>query len=148
MTAIVDFLQGAGTDGAGRTVFQVIALDDASIEGIHDFIQWLFPLAEPSGANRRAPVLSAEDVETVQACSMAQCALAAATDRMASFYGHNTHWLTAQDHNHLRITRIIKSLRLLRGSEEADEFRALILGLDAAAGQPVSAASRRYWAQA
>ena len=148
MTAIVDFLQGTGTDGAGRTVFQVIALDDASIEGTHDFIQWLFPLAEPSGANRRAPVLSAGDVEAVQACGMAQCALAAATDRMASFYGHNTHWLTAHDHNHLRITRIIKSLRLLRGSEEANEFRALILGLDEAAGQPVSDASRRYWMQA
>ena len=148
MTAIVDFLQGTGTDGAGRTVFQVIALNDASIEGTHDFIQWLFPLAEPSGANRRAPVLSASDVEAVQACGMAQCALAAATDRMARFYGHNTHWLTAHDHNHLRITRIIKSLRLLRGSEEADAFRALVFQLDEAAGHPVSDASRRYWANA
>ena len=79
---------------------------------------------------------------------MAQCALAAATDRMANFYGHNPHWLTAQDHNHLRITRIIRSLRLLRGPEEADEFRALILSLDEAAGQPVSPSSRHYWMQA
>ena len=145
MTAIVEFLKGAGTDAAGRTVFDVVALDDRSVEHTHDFIQWLFPLAEPSGANRRAPVLSAVDVEEVQACGMSQIALAAATDRMTAFYRFNTHWLVPHDHNHLRITRIIRSLRLLRGMDEADEFRDLILRLDDDAGRPVSIDSRRYW---
>jgi len=148
MAAIVDFLKGAGTDGAGRTVFDVVAMDDRAIERTHDFIQWLFPLAELSGANRRAPVLSAADVEEVQACGMCQVALAAATDRMSAFYSHNTHWLVPHDHNHLRITRIIKSLRLLRGDDEADEFRAMILGLDEAADRPASVDSRRYWTTA
>ena len=148
MTTIVDFLKGAGTDAAGRTVFDVVALDDRSVERTHDFIQWLFPLAEPSGANRRAPVLSAADVEAVQACGMSQIALAAATDRMTAFYQFNTHWLVPYNHNHLRITRIIKSLRLLRGEDEANEFRDLILGMDEAAGRPVSVDSRRYWTTA
>ncbi len=148
MSAIVDFLKGAGTDGAGRTVFDVVALDDRSIERIHDFIQWLFPLDAPSGANRNAPVLTAEDVAEVHGSGMAQIALAAATDRMAVFYQRNTHWLVVHDHNHLRITRIIKSLRLLRGDEEAEDFRNLIVKLDEAAGRPVSVGSRRYWAEA
>lgn len=148
MSLIVDFLKGAGTDGAGRTVFEVVAMDDAAIERVHDFIQWLFPLAEPSGANRRAPVLSAEDVAAIHASGMAQIALAAGTDRMAVFYQRNRHWLTVHDHNHLRITRIIKSLRLLRGPGEAEEFRDLILRLDEAAGRPVSVGSRRYWMEA
>lgn len=148
MAAIVDFLKGAGTDGAGRTVFDVVAMDDRAIERTHDFIQWLFPLAELSGANRRAPVLSSADVEEVQACGMCQVALAAATDRMSAFYSRNTHWLVPHDHNHLRITRIIKSLRLLRGDDEADEFRAMILGLDEAADRPASVDSRRYWTTA
>jgi len=148
MSALVDFLKGAGPDGAGRTVFEVVALDDRSIERIHDFIQWLFPLDEPSGANRHAPVLTAEDVAEVHASGLAQIALAAATDRMAAFYQRNGHWLTPYDHNHLRITRIIKSLRLLRGPGEADDFRRLILSLDEAAGRPVSVGSRRYWSEA
>jgi hypothetical protein len=53
-----------------------------------------------------------------------------------------------QDHNHLRITRIIKSLRLLRGPGEAADFRDLILRLDERAGRPVSMGSRQYWEQA
>lgn len=148
MSAIVDFLKGAGTDGAGRTVFEVVAMDDGSIERIHDFIQWLFPLDQPSGANRRAPVLSAADVAEVHASGLAQIALAAATDRMMVFYQRNTHWLVVHDHNHLRITRIIKSLRLLRGPGEAEDFRFVILRLDEKAGRPVSVGSRRYWAEA
>ena len=148
MSALVDFLKGAGTDGAGRTVFEVVAMGDQDIEELHDFIQWLFPLAEPSGANRRAPVLAAGDVEAIHASGLAQIALAAATDRMAHFYQRNGHWLVDHDHNHLRITRIIKSLRLLRGPGEAEDFRQIILRRDDQAGRPVSAGSRQYWIQA
>lgn len=148
MSAIVDFLKGAGTDGAGRTVFEVVAMSDRDLEQVHDFIQWLFPLAEPSGANRRAPVLAAEDVQAIHASGLAQIALAAGTDRMAAFYQRNSHWLVDHDHNHLRITRIIKSLRLLRGPGEAEDFRQIILRRDEQAGRPVSAGSRQYWIQA
>ena len=123
-------------------------MGDEDLERHHDFIQWLFPLAAPSGANRRAPVLSAEDVAEVHASGMAQIALAAATDRMAVFYLRNGHWLTPYDHNHLRITRIIKSLGLLRGPGEAEDFRQIILRRDAEAGRPVSAGSRQHWIDA
>ena len=123
-------------------------MGDEDLERHHDFIQWLFPLAAPSGANRRAPVLSAEDVAEVHASGMAQIALAAATDRMAVFYLRNGHWLTPYDHNHLRITRIIKSLGLLRGPGEAEDFRQIILRRDAEVGRPVSAGSRQHWIDA
>jgi hypothetical protein len=79
---------------------------------------------------------------------MAQCAMAAATDRMEAFYRTTPAWLRAHDHNHLRITRIIRSLRLLRGDAEADAFRALVLSLVDAARAPVSARSRGYWSTA
>ena len=123
-------------------------MSDQDIESQHDFIQWLFPLNELSGANRRAPVLGAEDVAEIQASGLAQIALAAATDRMAHFYLRHGHWLVDHDHNHLRITRIIKSLRLLRGPDEAEDFRRIVLRRDEEAGRPVSAGSRQYWMQA
>ena len=54
---VLAFLEGQGTDGAGRTVFEVLGLNDPALEHSHDFIQWLFPLEEPSQAVPSAPVL-------------------------------------------------------------------------------------------
>lgn len=147
-SAVVDFLTGAGTDGAGRDIFDVLAMDDAAIEQGHDFIQWLFPLRERSGANPNAPVLTDDEVEEIRESPAAQASLAAGTDRLAVFYQRNGHWLTASDHNHLRITRIIKSLRLLRGDELADAFRTFILARAEEAGSPIGKPTLGFWARA
>jgi hypothetical protein len=145
---VLAFLEGEGRDGRGRTVFDVLGLDDAALELNHDFIQWLFPLPEPSGAVPDAPVLTGDDMQAIHDSVMAQCALAAATDRMEAFYRATHAWLRPHDHNHLRITRIIRSLRLLRGDAEADAFRAAILSMVEATGAPVSARSLGYWTTA
>ena len=55
---IVTFLEGEGPDDRGRSLFDVLAFDDAALERNHDFIQWLFPLPEPSSAVPDAPVLT------------------------------------------------------------------------------------------
>jgi hypothetical protein len=145
VSRIVAFLEGEGTDARGRTVFDVLALDNEALERSHDYIQWLFPLEEPSAAVPDAPVLTPEDVQAIRRSPLAPCALAAATDRMDIFYRRTTHWLRPHDHNHLRITRIIRSLRLLRGHEEADAFRSAILHRVEAMRAPVSARSLGYW---
>lgn len=146
--AIAAFLEGEGPDGRGRTVFDVLAMDNAALERNHDFIQWLFPLREPSRAVPDAPVLTDAEVEAIRHSGMAQIALAAATDRMDAFYRATHDWLTPNDHNHLRITRIIRSLRLLVGDDQADAFRAAVLARVEATRAPVSARSRGYWTTA
>jgi hypothetical protein len=143
--AITAFLEGEGPDARGRSLFDVLAMDNAALERNHDFIQWLFPLREPSRAVPDAPVLTDADVEAIRESGMAQYALAAATDRMDAFYRTTHDWLMPNDHNHLRITRIIRSLRLLVGDEQADAFRAAILSRVEATRAPVSARSRGYW---
>jgi len=142
---VLAFLEGAGVDGAGRTLFEVLAFDDAALEQTHDFIQWLFPLDQPSAAVPDAPVLTAPDVGAIRDSTLAQCALAAATDRMDQFYRRTDPWLRPHDHNHLRITRIIRSLRLLSGDAAADAFREAVLWRVEATRAPVSARSRGYW---
>ncbi|MBU1383362.1 MAG: hypothetical protein KKG14_06990 [Alphaproteobacteria bacterium] len=146
--AIVAFLEGEGPDGAGRTLFDVLAMNNVALEQTHDFIQWLFPLPEPSRAVPDAPVLTDDQVEAIRVSGMAQIALAAATDRMEAFYRMTHDWLMPNDHNHLRITRIIRSLRLLVGDAQADAFKAAILSRVEATRAPVSARSRGYWATA
>jgi hypothetical protein len=67
---------------------------------------------------------------------------------MLRFYTGTNGWLTPYDHNHLRITRIIRSLKLLMGSDAAQGFHRTILALQDAAGAPVNANSLRFWAEA
>jgi hypothetical protein len=145
---VVAFLEGEGTDDRGRTVFDVLAMNDVALEHTHDFIQWLFPLPEPSAAVPDSPVLTSQDIQAIRESELAPVALAAATDRMSAFYGATHDWLMPNDHNHRRITRIIRSLRLLAGEDEADAFRAFILARVEATRAPVSARSRGYWATA
>ncbi len=143
---IVRFLANDGRDAAGRTVEAVLAFDDICLENRHDFIQWLFPLTEPSAAVPGSPVLTPADVETLRRSAAAQARLARAARRMLAFYGATTAWRAPADHNHLRITRSIRSLRLLCGDAAADRFRECILAL--ADGAPISATSRAYWDRA
>lgn len=142
---ILAFLEGEGPDARGRGLFEVLAFNDVALEQTHDFIQWLFPLTEPSAAMPDAPVLGPEEVQAIRDSGMAQCAMAAATDRMDSFYRATHDWLMPNDHNHRRITRIIRSLRLLRDDEHADAFRAAILARVDETRAPISARSRGYW---
>ena len=145
-TRLANFLTGDGRDHAGRSFEDVIAFDDAALERRHDFIQWLFPLPEPSLAVPGAPVLTPADIAALKASPKAQARMRQATDRMAAFYAAGLHWRTRHDHNHLRITRIIKSLRLILGDGSADAFKAQVLEL--AEGTPIDPVARRYWAEA
>jgi len=126
----------------------VLAFNDAALEMHHDYIQWLFPLTEPSSALPDAPVLGDDEVAAIVASGMAQCTLAAATDRMAAFYRDNDHWLKSSDHNHLRITRIIRAGCAGRGDGAAEAFTAGVRARVDTTGAPVSARSRGYWATA
>ena len=145
---IVMFLEGEGTDAHGRTVFEIVAMDDIALDRTHDFIQWLFPLPEPSTAVPESPVLTPGDIQAIRSSDLAPIALAGARDRMISFYRTTHDWLMPNDHNHRRITRIIRSLRLLQGDEAADCFRDAILARVKETRAPISARSLGYWATA
>lgn len=67
---------------------------------------------------------------------------------MLRFYQGTAWWLTSHDHNHLRITRILNSLGLLIGLDEAQDFYKAIIALNEAAGSPVNPVSLSYWERA
>ena len=138
---ILDFYRG-GQDDQGRTLDEILAWPDEQLEGVHDFIQWLFPLPERSSANPSAPILERETIAAFHASEELQDRLRQSFLRMMRFYGLEFHpekiqpaknfsarssnWLTPGNHNHLRLTRILHSLRLLGLESEAQAlFRAL-----------------------
>jgi hypothetical protein len=148
VSGIASFLSGEGADGQGRSHGEILAYDDRTLEARHDFIQWLFPLPEQSRAVPGSPVLTPADIEAIHASDVAQRNLRAAAARMLAFYRDNDHWLRSHDHNHLRITRIVKSLRLLAGDGAADAFRSAILERVEAKAAPINAASLAFWSEA
>lgn len=148
MGALGEFLRGEGDDARGRRHADLLAMDDAALEARHDYVQWLFPLPEPSAAVPGSPVLAAGEAAALAADPAVRERLAAAAARMRRFYAANDHWLVPFDHNHLRITRIIRSLRLLAGDAEADAFRAFAMARVREAGDPVNARSLAYWRDA
>jgi hypothetical protein len=142
------FLAGTGQDGAGRSIEDVLALPDGPLEHIHDYIQWLFPLPTRSMAQPTAPVLTEAETAAIRADPPAQANLRRATERMLAFYHASRSWLVWSDHNHLRISRIIQSLRILAGDAAARAFFEEISTMVAAAGAPIDPRNRRYWERA
>jgi opioid growth factor receptor-like protein len=122
-------------DDDGRTFDEILGWDDARLEMVHDYIQWIFPLPERSGANPWAPVLDAEGMAAIRGSTEMRGRLRAAFERMLAFYGFalegdavvqglrfaaaSRNWLHAGNHNHLRLTRMLRSLRVLRLEREA-----------------------------
>lgn len=138
---ILDFYRG-GQNSEGRTLDEILNWPDAELEAVHDFIQWLFPLPERSGANPYAPVLDAATVEAFLRSDDLQQSLRQSFLRMLRFYGlefcdgivrpganfaaRSANWLSPGNHNHLRLTRMLRSLRLLGlAAESGALFHAL-----------------------
>jgi hypothetical protein len=126
---LVAFYEGRGPDDRGRFLEHVLAASDSWLEAEHDYIQWLFPLRERSGAVPSSPVLDGPAIAAFRARADLRAALRRALDRMLAFYGfvrndttivpgdafaeRSRVWLMPVSHNYLRLTRIITSLRLL-----------------------------------
>src|SRR5205807_2173322 len=114
---------------------------DDQLETIHDYIQWLFPLPEPSGFNVAAPVLTRECIQEFRSRPELQESLRVSFQRLMKFYGFEVlsikpikvnrapnfaakakGWLSPHNHNHLRITRILRCLTVLGLETEAKAF--------------------------
>lgn len=142
------FLDGSGQDGRGRTINDVLAFSDDELESVHDYIQWLFPLPTRSAAQPGAPVLLGSAIASIQADPEALANFGRAASRMLTFYNETEGWLARNDHNHLRITRILQSLRILLGEDAAHAFYNAVMTRHGASGSPVDPRNVAYWSRA
>ena len=126
---LCDLLEGIGIDHRGRRIDDVLSFDDIKAEQTHDFIQWLFPLDEVSRAVSGAPILGQTDIQLIHTNSDAQANIKRSAAWFLGFLERSNRWRTKYNHNHLRITKVVKSLRLLTDDKEADEFKAAIFDL-------------------
>jgi hypothetical protein len=148
MSAILDFYSGTGTDHANRTLADVLKFDHAELEQGHDYIQWLFPLPEPSRFCLDAPLLTDEDIKEIAASPSLRWVAIGATARMAQFYLASPQWCTPRNHNLLRITRILRFLTLIGATDVAASFRLLVLDLATRHEGVVTEETAWFWSEA
>ena len=150
---------------AGRLP-EIWAWDAARLEGVHDYIQWLFPLPEPSAFNPHAPILDDGDDRDLPHRPGAATAAAALAELMLDFYGlalesdangvprierardfaaKSAGWLRPGDHNHLRLTRILTSVRLLGLDDHSHALYRCLAAIARDHPHAVSATTLDYW---
>ena len=125
MANALDFLNGFG-DVHGRTVNDLLAWEDEDWEYVHDFIQWAFPLTEKSSFVPDSPVVSEDQISTIRSSKPCQRNLRRLQHRYQSFLERTDSWLSDEDHNHVRIIRVLRSLDLLAQKGSTD-FRMWLL---------------------
>ncbi len=166
-TPILDFFRNFGRDSGGRTFDAGLALDDDALERTHDYIQWWFPLREPSLAVPGAPVLTAVELEALRTDATLRARGRAAWVRMLAFYGlvvegvgdscavrrseryaqRSADWLS-RPHNFMRLTRIFKSLMLRDFEPEARMLFAALAEIYAENTPRIGRATFDFWREA
>jgi hypothetical protein len=163
---LVDFYLGNAPDYQGRMLRDIWTWDYGKLEDTHDYIQVLFPLPESSAFNSRAPILRPEDISEFRANASIRENLLRSFRLMLDFYGleyaeapplvrnadhfleQARSWLVFGDHNHLRITRILKCLRICGLDVAARAFLACLLSLREEQPREISEETLAYWRDA
>lgn len=157
---LIAFYLGEGHDHKGRRLEDIWVLPSFWLEHTHDYIQWLFPIPEAGRFNSHAPVLG----EAERSCFASDETLRENQRRslevMLAFFGlgwkgdaivalaelnmRDHSWLKRGGHNHLRISRMIRSLNLCHQPEVATAFQQAVIEIGATRGV-VSEQSIAYW---
>ena len=166
MSDIVSFYKYGGTNQEGDSLEDIWQWDDQRLERDHNFIQNLFPLNEPSRAQPHSPVLTPTDIADLTNDENFAKKFLVSLNIMLKFYGleinsdaarnpiivradnflqQRKNWLIYGDHNHLRLTRIMKSLILLGQPQYAIALKNCLLGLASEERACFSATTLDFW---
>lgn len=125
MNEIINFYLHNGADCHGRTLKDMWSWDNETLETTHDYIQWMFPTIQPSQFNQYAPVLDDDTIKVFRNNSELQSYLTTSSflfERFLDLDNPKAHWLKHNNHNFLRISRVIDSLMTLSCRPRALQF--------------------------
>ncbi|OBT13420.1 hypothetical protein A9264_07060 [Vibrio sp. UCD-FRSSP16_10] len=143
MNKLCQFMLGQHHDHNQRTIEQIWHLDDYWLQYEREYMYWLFPIDTPSQCHPEFPLACQVTRDYFISCRALRQAQLKSLIIMLDFYElHYTgddiipkvrfnqekhSWLTKNDHNHRRITRIIRSLALLGQMEVSVLFQDAML---------------------
>lgn len=165
MSRLLDFYREKRPDSEGRSLKEILDWPDDDLEAVHDFIQWLFPLPEPSQFNPDAPLLTTKDIQVFKSDPTLQANLMKSFERILAFLGFSLAedgkvvegenfparipdvW-AMPNHNWLRITRILRSMTLLGMEVQAQALYDRLGAYYQSRRFPIPANTFRYWTDA
>ena len=122
MSALIEFLKGEGTDSKGRKLTEYHDKDDNWWERCHNHVQWAFPLPEESKAEPASPVATQSDYDVIAMDPVLKMRMVALLGRFVLFLDRTRGWRLPADHNHLRITRVLRCLCFCGLNDVAFDF--------------------------
>jgi hypothetical protein len=160
MSQLTDFYRGTGADSEGRTLAELWRYSDDQLESVHDFIQWLFPLREPSRFNPDAPRLTDADLAEFRSDPALRANLLRSFEVFLAFLGlrhvggrvekapdfdrKRDVW-RYPNHNWLRITRVLTGTRLLGLEAQGRAFFEFLREYRDGGESGITAETFRYW---
>jgi hypothetical protein len=125
------FYKNSNPTKTGYYFEDILKWNDEKLEKTHDYIQYLFPLPDVSKYNKDAPVLTDNDIILFKYDDQIKKNIIRAFIRICKFFGivvksykpfgmewnGKDIWITKNNHNFLRITRILKFL-IIMGMED------------------------------
>ncbi|MFM7886684.1 MAG: opioid growth factor receptor-related protein [Pseudanabaena sp.] len=169
MNLLLSFYRGASANPEGRTIAEIWTWDYSRLENVHNYIQWLFPLPEPSKFSANAPLLDEQTIEAFLADKELRKQLYLSFKLLLNFYGlqcttspkigvkiskaanfesRRQYWLRPMNHNHLRITRILRSLSLLGLKAYAKAFLICLQELYQENPKAIATNTMEFWEKA
>lgn len=131
----------------GKNLEDILKMDFNELEKNHNYIQYLFPTFKKSSWNILAPTLDMETLNYFRKSNIVKENVKLSFLLMLSFYGFSYKkendyykcvltnkdrlniWITKNNHNFKRITRILTFLKLMEFNEEADAFYSALYSL-------------------
>lgn len=165
---LIAFYRGLGPDNSGRYLRDVQQQSLQELEAVHNYIQWLFPLPEPSAAVPNSPVLTPEDIVAFRTDAGLKTGLLKSFEMMLAFYGleladlngqlrvtpaasfpaRSRVWLTPYNHNFLRLTRILRCLEQLGCECHALALLEALQDLYRRHSDVIGSTTLQYWQKA
>lgn len=131
---IVEFYRGNCPNNLGESLEDIMKFDHGEMEGNHDFIQYIFPTNEASMFNYDAPVLTKEEADIFCESPELKAKVVLSFIKFLDFLDMRLVsenpveiaaiepteirpqpllWMYEFNHNFLRVTRCLKSMRLV-----------------------------------
>jgi hypothetical protein len=163
---LIDFYRDIDPDSEGRMLVEMWGWSDEKLEVCHDYIQWWFPTLTKSMFNEDAPEPDEEDMILFRSDSELKNNLSCSFYRFLVFLGLQCessesavcdHLIPSPNfdkkryiwsefnHNHLRITRVLESLRLLGLKVEAELLLNFLESANKLYGTSISTNTLSHW---
>lgn len=146
-----EFLLNKGTDHKNRKLDFILKQDNEWLEKTHDYIQYVFPNNIRSSFNYNAPIITEKQAAKLAQDKTIQESLIKSLIRFKDFFeldAEKPHWITPNNHNYLRLTRVLITCNLFKRYADANKLFNYLTGFYSKYPDIIGSTTFGYWERA